>query len=168
MNTLVVNFSYQPVQMVGWQKAIYLICTDKAESILDYDQIVRSVSHSINLPKVVRLKRYVKLKMKNRSLYRKREVFVRDNWTCMYCRKPVSANTATIDHVMPRAQGGKDTYENTVTACSNCNSKKGNQTPKQAGMKLVHAPFKPKQNGGVRGDIWRMFEACMTELSNME
>ena len=73
-------------------------------------------------------------------------VIWRDQNTCQYCSKEEESRVLTIDHVVPRSKGGKNTWENLVTACKKCNQKKGNKTPKEANMKLLREPKRPKSN----------------------
>ena len=145
MKTLVLNASYEPVQLIDWQKAVYMIYTDKAEVVSTYDKVVRSVSQAIKLPKVIRLKNYVKLISNLTAVrYSRRNILLRDDHTCQYCGKQVVGKDATMDHVVPRSRGGKSTWTNVVTACHRCNNKKDNRTPKEAGMRLLNQPKRPK------------------------
>ena len=161
MYTLVVNYSYEPIEVVSWEKAIYLLVTQKAELLVAYDKLVRSVSLTLQLPKVVRLKRYVKLKLRNRGVYRKRDVFERDGWACVYCQIELDSKTATLDHVVPSSKGGKTTFENTVAACQRCNSFKANRTPAEAGMVLRKVPQKPELSQAMRPDLQRAYDSFM-------
>jgi 5-methylcytosine-specific restriction endonuclease McrA len=91
------------------------------------------------MPSVIRLNRYVNAPYKGVNLTRQ-NIFKRDNFECQYCGKK---RELTIDHVIPRSKGGKDTWLNLVTACKKCNAKKGEQSPEGAGMPLVIKPTKP-------------------------
>src|SRR5687768_6397490 len=103
MRTLVLNASYEPVQLIDWQKAIYMMYTKKAEVVSTYDRVIRSVSQSIKLPKVIRLKTYVRLVNNLTTVrYSRKNIIIRDNYTCQYCGKECSDKTATMDHVLPR------------------------------------------------------------------
>jgi hypothetical protein len=85
------------------------------------------------VPKTVVLKRYVKLPER---MYRpnRRNIFLRDNYSCVYCKKQLESNELSVDHILPKSRGGKETWENLVTACKSCNCLKGNRTPEEAGM----------------------------------
>ncbi len=138
---LVLNQSYEPLTICHAKRAITLIFLGKAEIIEKEDEvIVRSVSTSIPLPSVLRLNYYVKIQRRDVPLT-KANIMRRDNYTCQYCGK--QKQRMTIDHVIPKEKGGKDTWENLVCACEECNAKKGNRTPAQAGMKLLKKPKKP-------------------------
>lgn len=144
MRTLVLNASYEPLQVIDWQRAIYMVHTNKAIIVSEYDKVIRSPSTEMNLPKVIRLTKYVKVFDKlNNKQYSKYDVHKRDDYVCQYCEIKCKKANATIDHVIPRALGGKSTWENTVTCCKSCNSSKGSMTLAQSGMKLLRKPKKP-------------------------
>ncbi|KZV50891.1 hypothetical protein F511_10462 [Dorcoceras hygrometricum] len=116
---------------------------DKADVLEYYDQTVNSPSGSFYIPAVLRvphLLQVVRRRKVKRSLSRK-NILSRDNFTCQYCD---SAENLTIDHVLPIARGGEWTWENLVTACAKCNSKKGQKTLEEANMKLMKVPKVPK------------------------
>jgi len=138
---LLLNQTYEPLNIVSLRRAIKLLVLLKAELVyFDENQLIKSSSISIPRPVVIRLKRYIHLKYREPPLTKK-NILLRDNYTCQYCgtRKP----PLTIDHVIPKSRGGKDTWENLVTACVKCNAKKGDRTPEEAGMKLLSKPRKP-------------------------
>jgi 5-methylcytosine-specific restriction endonuclease McrA len=162
MFTLVVNQTYEPVGVVAWEKAIELLVKGKADVLVAYDRLVRSVSLVFALPKVVRLRRFVQFRAKERGIYRKREVFERDSWSCQYCGAAVCARTATIDHVVARSRGGPTSWTNTVTACRSCNFRKADRTLEEAGMTLRTKPARPPSGRGVRADLQRAFDEFMT------
>ncbi|XP_073271167.1 uncharacterized protein [Primulina huaijiensis] len=140
---LVLDISYRPVNVVCWKRAICLEFMDKADVLEYYDQTVNSPSGSFYIPAVLRvphLLQVLKRRKVRRSLSRK-NILCRDYFTCQYCD---SAENLTIDHVLPMARGGEWTWENLVTACVKCNSKKGQKTLEEANMKLVKVPKAPK------------------------
>ena len=113
----------------------------KAELVNENPKLViRSSSNSFAWPSVIRLKSYIRVPYNNINLTRK-NILRRDNHKCAYCGRGDLA--FTIDHVKPKAKGGKDTWENLVTACLPCNNKKGNRTPEEANMNLKIKPHKP-------------------------
>jgi 5-methylcytosine-specific restriction endonuclease McrA len=140
---LVVNTSYMPVNSVSWQNAIGLVYTGKAETIVeDENEVLRSPSISINKPIVIRLLGYNKLP--NISMkFNKRNILLRDNYTCQYCGKKLHSKELTLDHVKPRKLGGKTNWENIVTCCKDCNSKKSEYLLHQTNMNLLSEPKKP-------------------------
>lgn len=106
---------------------------------------VRTVRYDIAVPRIIRLLGYDKLPEHGVKLNR-RNLFARDRNRCQYCGRIFSTSDLSIDHVLPRAQGGKDTWENLVCSCIRCNARKGGRTPDQAAMKLIKKPEKPRRN----------------------
>ncbi|XP_061355265.1 uncharacterized protein LOC133299797 isoform X2 [Gastrolobium bilobum] len=136
---LVLDISYRPVNVVGWKRAICLEFMEKADVLEYYAQTVNSPSGSFYIPAVLRvpqLLQVVKRRMIKNKLSRKNILF-RDNYTCQYCS---SRENLTIDHVVPMALGGEWTWENLVTACVKCNSRKGQKTLEEARMTLIKVP----------------------------
>lgn len=141
--TLVLTTTYQPHKIVSWQKAVTMIFLGKVEVLEEYDEEIRSVSITIRMPAVVRLLRV--LRGKSRGLkFSRINVMTRDGFRCQYCGQKRPMRELTYDHVVPRSQGGRTTWENIVTACYECNREKSGRTPAQAGMKLRTVPVKPK------------------------
>jgi len=106
---------------------------------------VRTIRCDIAVPRIIRLLGYDRLPIQNVKLNR-RNLFARDRNSCQYCGRHYPTSELSIDHVLPRAQGGQDTWENLVCACIRCNANKGGRTPVQAGMTLVRPPRKPRRN----------------------
>lgn len=147
MRTIVLNTGYEPIQIISWQRALCLILAEKAELVAEYSgKVVRSVSKSFPQPSVVRLKTYVRGigRLRSLSRYNRSNLLLRDRFTCQYCGFKGNAKTVNIDHVLPRCRGGVNSWENTVAACHACNSKKGDLTPEEAGMKLRRQPRRPE------------------------
>jgi len=142
--TLLLNASYEPLRVISWQRAITLSFLGKVEIVDSYqDKQVRSVSLALKMPAVVRLLRYVNLGKRKPPLS-KLNLLARDEYRCQYCSKELNRQTTTVDHVIPRSQGGLTTWENVVISCSPCNRAKGGNTPKQARMKLLKKPVQPE------------------------
>ena len=137
---LLLNSSYEPLMIVSSRRAIVMLFLDKVDSILDTSCKVHSEKIYIKLPSVVKLKSYIFVKRKDISLTRK-NIFYRDNNTCQYCGK--SNVQLTLDHVVPKQKGGRDTWKNLVTSCNRCNSKKANSYIDDVGMRLINEPVKP-------------------------
>ena len=145
METLVLSAAYEPVARISWQRAVTLIWQNKVEVIEEYaDKTIRSITFELKMPSVVRFLRALRARRKGVKLSRE-NVYVRDGGRCQYCRKKVARPEATYDHVVPRAQGGRTTWENVVIACVPCNQKKGGRTPDEARMTLASTPRKPKR-----------------------
>ena len=159
---LLLNADYQPIKVIPWEKAVLLLLDERAELVEAYaERFVHSVSAAIPWPAVLRLVAYVDGRPRMR--FSRQNVLARDHYRCAYCGiAPVRKNgrpkleALTLDHVVPRAQsrGGKvrllsglvvgvTCWENLVTACVDCNLRKADRTPNQAGMPLLQQPRKP-------------------------
>jgi 5-methylcytosine-specific restriction endonuclease McrA len=145
---LVVDQSNEPVEIISWQKAITHVLLGKAELVIDGDPFeVRTSSHVYTLTTIIRELKYLYRKhrhVKKAIAFSRHNIFVRDNWTCLYCGEVKKIKDLTWDHVIPRAQGGPTTWENIATACFPCNQDKANRTPEQAGLTLLQKPYEPK------------------------
>lgn len=106
---------------------------------------VRSVNFSVQVPRVVRLNFYDKVP-KLTLRFNRRNLFARDGNRCQYCNNVFPMNQLSFDHVIPRSRGGGTTWENVVCCCLKCNTRKGDRTPEQSGMKLIRSPKRPQQN----------------------
>lgn len=140
--TLLLNASFEPLKVISWQRAITMMFLGKVEVVEEYDNEVRSVSLAVKMPCVVRLLSYVKLTRRKPPLSRL-NLLARDGFKCQYCATELCYREATVDHIIPRAQGGTSTWLNVAAACHSCNRKKGGRTPAQAGMKLLNRPYSP-------------------------
>lgn len=141
--TLVLTPWYLPYRIVSWQHAITLLCLEKVELVVPYDDVVRSPSISLPLPAVIRMHKKVHAD-RYRIRFSRINVFMRDGFRCMYCGQQHPSDGLTFDHVVPRSQGGRTEWENILSACEQCNTQKGNRTPQEAKMVPLRLPFKPK------------------------
>jgi 5-methylcytosine-specific restriction endonuclease McrA len=172
MRTLVLNAGFEPMQFVSWEKALCLVISAKAEVVAEYHRVVRTVSQSFKLPSVVRLKRYVEL-VARIGVVRctRKNILLRDRCQCQYCGLQCRAQSATIDHVVPRSKGGKTTWTNVVVACDVCNRRKGSRSVEDAGMKLLRKPRRPGWSDMVeRGtneviDAWLPFLRSVRDIA---
>ena len=139
---LLLNSSFEPIKIIDWQRAVTMFFLGKVEVLEEYEHNIRSVSLVVKAPAVVRLLKYVRLGRKSPPLCRT-NILARDNFECQYCSKELNSREATLDHVLPRSQGGKTSWENIVCCCMHCNRKKGGKTPRQARMPLRKTPIKP-------------------------
>ena len=149
---LVLNASYEPLNITTWRRALVMVLKGKAEG-LEHDSS-RWIRGDTMLPTVIRLRQYVRVPYKQLPLTR-RNLFHRDGHRCQYCGS--SADQLSIDHVVPRSRGGLDTWENVTTACLPCNVRKGNRTPREAGMPLMGKPHRPL--GSLRFEAARQISA---------
>jgi len=144
-HTLVLNASYEPINVVSWKRALNLLCRGKVEVLAEYDREIRSISFTVKLPSVLRLLKYVKIRKKlQRVKFSRANIYARDHHTCQYCGKKCDAEDLTFDHVVPIVMGGTKTWENIVTCCIACNHRKGGRTPDNAGMTLIRRPKEPE------------------------
>lgn len=141
-SVLVLNANYSPMTICTAKRAICMEFLNKVEVLASYEDIVRSPSISLNLPSIIKIKDYVRYDNLSVDLNRK-NLLERDNHTCQYCG--ISSGPMTIDHIIPKSQGGKESWENLVTACRPCNQKKGNQRPTEVGMNLKKKPKHPNR-----------------------
>jgi len=142
MRTLLLDNTYFPVKIVSWQKAMILLLTGRAEVVLDYsDRTIRSVDDVFTLPMILKLNR----RHHGDKIVRfsRMNVFLRDKCRCQYCADYFSPKELTFDHVLPQSKGGATSWENIVTCCQVCNTRKGARTPREAKMRLLKSPRRP-------------------------
>ena len=171
-SVLVLNKLFMAIHIISVRRAFCLLCKDLAEvvsledgqfatynfstwrKLSEYraqhfrqedDDWVRTVNSEIQVPRVIRLLGYDKLP-KQTVKFNRRNIFARDNNQCQYCGKRFPTSELSLDHIIPRSQGGQNTWENIVCACVSCNVRKGGQTPREARMTLIRKPEKPKRS----------------------
>lgn len=162
-SVLLLNATFEPLKIISWQRAVTMFFLGKVEIVNEYDHDIRAVSLVIKAPAVVRLLRFIHVGRKSPPLCRT-NVLARDNFECQYCGRSLLNKEATIDHVAPRTQGGRTSWENIVCACAACNRKKGGRTPHEAHMNLRKKPVRPdwlpvltmRLNGKIPGP-WQLF-----------
>lgn len=138
--SLVLNQNYLPVAIASAQRAICLVYTKKVSVLEDYEGVeVHSPSTTMIVPSVIRLRNYVHFEIKRVGLNRK-NILIRDNFRCQYCDR---TGYLTIDHVIPKADGGQNIWENMVAACEPCNLLKGDRRPEEVGLELLKSPKRP-------------------------
>ena len=157
---LILNRNWQPVNVATVARALVLLWNEAARVVdpesyqlytwadwskvapRDGDAFIQAVRARLRVPEVIVLAEYDRLPDAAVSFSR-RNVFKRDHWTCQYCGAQPGGGELTIDHVLPRAQGGASSWENCVLACLACNMKKADRTPEQAKLKLKKRPTRP-------------------------
>ncbi len=186
---LVLNKLWMAIRVIPAQRAFSMLYRDLAE-VIDVDDAafvgydfdtwaevgmkraqfdgasydwVRTVRFDLAVPKVIRLFGYDRLPRQDVKLNR-RNIFARDRNVCQYCGKRCPTSELSLDHVVPRSQGGRSSWDNLVCCCVTCNARKGGRTPTQARMALVRAPLKPKRHpvinlrlGSDRYACWQQF-----------
>ncbi|MCE9553581.1 MAG: HNH endonuclease [Planctomycetes bacterium] len=192
-SVLVLNRFYMAVHVVNVRRALTLLFRDLAEVIhiesgryANYDFVtwrelselkasfeaqeedeqidwIRSVNFSLQIPRVIRLLDYDKVP-KQGLRFNRRNIFARDENCCQYCGQHFSTSELSLDHVVPRSRGGEMSWENIVCCCVACNVRKGGRTPKEAHMKLIRPPARPKHNplltlklGNPKYESWKTF-----------
>lgn len=145
---LLLSSSFLPIKTIGWERAFYLLCLEKAEAISYYDDwSVKTISKDYSVPSILRLTSDIKIRATKIKFSRK-NIYRRDKNVCMYCGIKHPDGDLTLDHVIPRSLGGKTTWTNIVSCCLKCNTKKANKTPQQANMKLLSKPIYPEMKHG--------------------
>ncbi|MCC6936532.1 MAG: HNH endonuclease [Thermomicrobiales bacterium] len=138
---LVLNQNYEPLNVCNMRRAIGLVLQDKAEILDVYQASIATSTRTFHAPCVIRLCHLIRRPHPRVKLTR-REIFIRDNFTCQYCG--VHTGDLTIDHIIPRSRGGEHSWENLVSACRSCNHRKGGKLLIDSKMRLRREPFEPK------------------------
>jgi len=164
--------SYLPLSLWPWQEAIKATFLDRVNVVAEYDRVVHSPSIEMRLPSVIALKEYIA--PAKRPAFTRFNVFLRDRFACQYCGGRYPTEDLTFDHVVPRSRGGHTVWENIVTACTGCNTRKGNRLPRECHMPPVHEPTPPttwvlQENGrafppNYLHESWRDYLYWDTEL----
>ena len=147
---VVLNASYEPISVISSKRALILVLEEKASVVEEHPElVVRSPSRTYNVPLSIVLKQYVRgrVAFRTKAVLTQRNLFSRDNHTCQYCGRHKSElrknEKLTRDHVLPRDLGGKDEWENVVTACNTCNNKKANYRLEDTTFTLKKEPKAP-------------------------
>lgn len=159
---LLLNATYEPLSVLSLRRAARLLLRERAEPVAAEPTVpLASPERTLAIPTVLRLKFYVNVPRRNPPAWTRRGVLARDGYRCAYCGKVCSAREATIDHVLPISRGGRSSWGNTVTACRDCNQRKADRTPHEAGMKLLIEPKLPRTRYlSIRGEIpnaWKVW-----------
>jgi len=188
-NVLVLNKHYMAVRIIGARRAFSLLSRELAEVVSceegiyanynfqnwcevsrfkhqfqpDEHDWVSTVNFYVAVPKIIRLLFYDRLP-RSQVKFNRRNIYARDSNKCQYCGKEFATNELSLDHVVPRSQGGQSSWDNIVCACTACNIKKGGRTPQQSGMKLITKPVRPNRNPAIhvhltqtRYRTWKQF-----------
>ena len=138
---LVLNASYEPLNVTTVRRAHVLVFKGKAEVIEELERPLHSASDTYPWPHVIRLVTYVRVPRAVQRKISRRALFARDGWRCVYCG--TSTGRLTLDHVVPRSRGGESSWENVVTSCAPCNLRKGDRLLEEAGLTLGRMPRPP-------------------------
>lgn len=141
--TLLLNATYEPLDVVSWQRAMTLWCQGKVEIVETHEKEVRAVSFAFKLPSIVRLLRVIRTRRRPRVPFTRANIYARDRFCCQYCGDEFRTEELTFDHVIPVSRGGGRSWENIVTCCVACNRHKADRTPEEARMTLCRIPKEP-------------------------
>ena len=139
---LVLNSSYEAINICSLKRAVLLILSGTAYPVETNEHVIRSPSLSLRIPEVIRLSRYVHVPYKDITFCRK-NIILRDNGRCQYCGRPHRHDELTIDHIVPISRGGRNSWDNVVTACKKCNNRKGSHLPGEIQMWPINRPLVP-------------------------
>jgi 5-methylcytosine-specific restriction endonuclease McrA len=140
-HVLVLNASYEPLNVTTVRRAHVLVFKGKAEVIEELEERLHSATDTFPWPHVIRLVTYVCVPRAVKRKISRRALFARDGWRCAYCG--TTAGRLTLDHVVPRSKGGDSVWENVVTSCAPCNLRKGDRTLEESGLELRTLPKAP-------------------------
>lgn len=167
---LVLNSDYEPLNVCNMRRAITLVHLGKAEILHTSNRSVRLYDGEWTSPSVLKLRQHVRRPLPQLRLSR-RSIFARDDYQCQYCG--ITGRDLTIDHVVPKRMGGPATWENLVTCCRRCNSKKGDKELRNTGMRLRREPRRPrfvpyislaKYVAGQKNEVWRTYLPPMPSM----
>jgi len=166
---LLLNASYEPISVIPDRRALSLLLRGRVDAATEDVVTLHGMSLTLQIPIVLRLRRYINVPQRG-ARWSRTSVLRRDGYHCIYCGlgvgeaqrgKLLHKQDFTIDHLMPRSKGGRNTWGNTACACYNCNQRKGNRTPHDAGMKLLWEPKIPRVDylvvGGNIPDAWKFY-----------
>ena len=168
METLVLNIGLVPVSIVTCRRAVSLIASDKAISLVDYDnQFYHSTNFTLALPSVIKCTKsnYIPKIFTNVLPFNRKNVYIRDGGSCMYCGKKVSLSEFTFDHVIPQKLGGKTCWDNIVVSCTKCNGQKGCKSANNYKRQLLRKPFAPKLDKAAPTHIVRRLSAEIPHIT---
>ncbi len=140
--TLKLDAAWQPIEIIPAEKAFSMVYSGRAQPV---EQYTHGPCARFLFPSVIVLNNYVRKKYISMSPTRK-NIYWRDKYICQYCAKKFTYKKLTLDHVIPKSRGGGKGWLNLVSCCNNCNQKKGNKTPSEAGMELITIPYTPKMS----------------------
>ncbi|AFM26543.1 HNH endonuclease [Desulfomonile tiedjei] len=161
---IVLNAGYEFLGLVSWQRAMGLLFSGKVEVIKESTRVIRTVTRTFRIPAVIRLVKFIRQIYRREVPFSRKNILTRDAFVCQYCGREFPSGDLTIDHIIPKVQGGDNKWTNVVACCRACNIKKGGRTPRQAGMQLVRKPFKPTIMEFINLYLERKFGMGLSEL----
>ena len=169
MAVLLLNASYEPLAVIPQRRAMSLLLRGRVDAATEDAVTIQGGTSAFRVPVVIRLRRYLNVPRRG-ARWSRRAVLQRDDYCCIYCgiqagqrqrNRVLGKNDFTVDHLIPRSRGGKNSWGNTACACPLCNNRKGNRTPHEAGMTLRWEPKTPRVDYLVgSGEVpaaWKMY-----------
>jgi 5-methylcytosine-specific restriction endonuclease McrA len=166
---LLLNASYEPLAVIPRRRAMSLLLRGRVDAVTEEMVAVQGISHTLRIPTVIRLRRYVNVPRRG-ARWSRQGVLRRDNYCCIYCGirageaqggRIVTRHDFTVDHIIPRSRAGRNTWGNTACACPACNQRKGDRTPHEAGMVLHWEPKIPRVDylvaSGEIPEAWKVY-----------
>lgn len=163
-SVIVLNAGYEFMGLISWQRAMILLFNEKVEVVKESDRVVRTVSRTFRIPAIIRLIKFIRQMYRREVPFSRRNILTRDGHVCQYCGREFGSTDLTIDHIIPKVQGGANDWTNVVACCRCCNIRKGGRTPRQAGMQLVRKPFKPTIMEFINLYLKRRFGVGLSEM----
>jgi len=162
--------TWEPLSVITVPRAMNLLLAGKAIIVEESGKFIRTVREKFSVPSVIALRTYINVP-RRRAHWSRRGVLIRDDYTCIYCGiqpgeiqrgKILAKGDFTIDHILPKSRGGRDTWSNTACACANCNHRKGDRLPHEAGMKMRWEPKTPRTSYlvialGTGPSVWKRY-----------
>jgi 5-methylcytosine-specific restriction endonuclease McrA len=139
---VLLNADYTFLNLIDWKRAVCLLAKGKVEVLKHSDSVVKSPGGiEFKIPSIMRLIKLIRTIYRTGVAFNKKNILVRDGFRCAYCGE--KSQKLTIDHIIPRSRGGRDSFENCVAACRSCNRRKGGRMPSEANMHLILKPYQP-------------------------
>jgi 5-methylcytosine-specific restriction endonuclease McrA len=152
MAILLLNASYEPLGVITKRRALSLLLRERVDAVTEEMTALYGVVDALSIPAVLRLRRYVNVPRRG-ARWSRRGVMERDDYTCIYCGiragvkrggRLLYRSDFTIDHILPQSRNGRNSWSNTACACPDCNGRKGDRTPHEAGMAMLWEPKIPR------------------------
>lgn len=169
MTVLLLNASFEPLSVITLRRAVSLLMRDRVDAACADAEVVHTSQLLMEIPKVLRLRKYVNVPRRG-ARWSRRSILIRDAYTCIYCGAEIGdivrgrrliRKDFTLDHILPKSRGGKNTWGNTACACARCNARKDDRLPHEAGMKLLWEPKTPRVDYLVATidvpDAWKIY-----------
>ncbi len=142
---LVLDSRFEPVKVVSLEIGFVLLYTQRAETVIESERTIRTVARTYEVPWIIRLLGCSpRHRRQSAPRFSRQNVYLRDSFSCQYCSWTGPLSNLTLDHLIPCARGGRTTWENIVTACRQCNMRKGARTPEECGIRLKKLPLRPE------------------------